>query len=354
MRFCFAYSCRSVLLDASREATLGFIGVWCKELRLSRFFSVFAILPFLLFAFAIEAQTYLDARLSKSEAMTGDSLVLRLTAKLPEGAMLVEPHLSLPPGFSAFELLRSTSWDTLERQGGFLMLQRDFVLIAWDSVQLQIPPVVLAYRLPQDTTVQVLQSRPLALKIGFPPLEEGEELKPIRSIEREPSYWSDVLKPWMLIPLLLVLWLLVRWWRRYSDRQLSELVQQEPPLPPHEQALKQLELLEQNAWWKQGRVKEFHTALSHLLRAYLEVRFGIQALEQTTPEIIAQLRQSRVPAAWTDSLKELLSIADLVKFAKAQPPEDFHQKALDKVRAFVLETAERETENRDEREIGDG
>ncbi len=312
--------------------------------RTSMLFRFFAF-AFLLFLGLtdISAQAHLDARLSRSEVMTGDSLILRLTAKVPAGAVLFEPELALPSGFSAFDMLRSEPWDTL-RQGSFWVLQRDFVLMAWDSAQLQIPPLRLPYRLQGDSLVRVLQSRPLSLTIRFPAVEEGEELKPIRPIERESSYWSDVLKPWMLIPLLLVLWLAVRWWRRYSERSIPEVVHPQPPLPAHERAFQQLELLRQNAWWKQGRVKEFHTALSHLLRTYLEDRFGIQALEQTTPEIIAQLQKSHLPAAWTDSLRELLSTADLVKFAKAEPPEDFHEKALEEVRKFVLETAEKPEE----------
>ena len=297
------------------------------------------ILLFLLPARQLGAQPHLDARLSKSQVMTGDSLILRLTAKIPRGAAISEPQLPLPPDFSAFEILRNRPWDTLSEEGQNLLMQRDFVLIAWDSARLQIPPISLAYRLPGQDTVQLLRSRPLNLSIAFPPPEKGEELKPIRPILKEPPLWSDFLKPYMLIPLFLLLWIAVRWWRRYSQRQIPEPIHVEPPLPPDEYALQQLGLLEEKAPWKEGRIKEFHSALSHLLGQYLEERFGIRALEETSTEIIGQMAErSDISEEWQQKLKHLFQIGDLVKFAKAQPEESFHRQALEDIRQFVLLT----------------
>ncbi len=298
----------------------------------------------LLSAFHAGAQPHLDARLSKSQLMTGDSAILRLTAKIPRGAAISEPQWPLPPNFSAFEVLRNKPWDTLSAEGQNLVLQRDFVLIAWDSANVQVPPVSLTYRLPGRDTAQTLRSRPLRLSISFPPVEKGEELKPIRPIFREPPLWSDFLKPYMLIPLFLLLWLAVVLWRRYSQRKIPEVIHEVPPLPPDEYALQQLELIEQNAWWKTGRVKDFHLALSHVLREYLEKRFGIRALEETTPQILRQIKNSAVPADWQQKLKHILQVGDLVKFAKAEPPESFHREALEEVRQFVLLTRPHEEE----------
>lgn len=324
--------------------------------------SVLSCLLLLLGASVLQAQQpHLDARFSRTEVLSGDSVLLRLTAKVPAGAELTEPILMLPSGFSAFELLRKEPWDTIKQTGSTFLLQRDFVFIAWDSARLQIPPVLLRYRLLGDTAWQRLQSRPLELSIRFPPVERGVELKPIRPIAEEPSYWRDVLRPWMLLPLLLLLWLSVRWWRAYALRQIPEVVQPEPEVLPHEYALQQLALLRENAWWKRGRVKAFHTSLSHILRKYLEDRFGIRALEQTSGEIIDQIRQLHLPEGKINTLSELLQIADLVKFAKAQPPEHFHEEALEKIASFIEETvpssdlpAEQAGSSKEVREVGDG
>ncbi len=304
---------------------------------------LYALLLCLLITGQADAQTHLDARLSASRVMAGDSLVLRLTARVPQTAILAEPQLNLPQGFEeTLEILRAGSWDTLKAEGNQLILQRDFILMAWDSARLQIPPIALPWQLPGNEKVQVLHARPLNLEIRFPPPEKGTEIKPIRPIAKEPARWSDYLKPYMLIPLFLLLWLLAMWWRKYSERQIPEVINTEPPLPPHEYALQQLNLLAQNAPWKKGEVKAFHSALSHILRTYLEERFGIRALEETTPHILAQLQQSEVPQTWQQKIQALLQISDLVKFAKAQPQDDFHEKALEDVRAFIRETAPKE------------
>jgi hypothetical protein len=111
-----------------------------------------------------------------------------------------------------------------------------------------------------------------------------------------------------------------------------------PPLQPHELALRQLEELQKQQLWQNGQVKDYHTALTFIVREYLEKRYGILALEQTTDEILAQLRQRDFDLALSQKLGDVLQTADLVKFAKAQPTAEFHELAMTTARAFILET----------------
>ena len=108
--------------------------------------------------------------------------------------------------------------------------------------------------------------------------------------------------------------------------------------PSHELALQQLEELEQQQMWQNGEVKGYHTALTYIVREYLENRYGIQALEQTTDEILAQLRVRDFDLALSQKLGDVLQTADLVKFAKAQPTAEFHAQAMTYARSFILET----------------
>ncbi len=110
------------------------------------------------------------------------------------------------------------------------------------------------------------------------------------------------------------------------------------PLSPHEWALRQLEVLQKQQMWQNGQVKGYHSALTHVVREYLEKRYGISALEQTTDEILAQLRRHGFDASLAQKLADVLQTADLVKFAKAQPTAEFHEQAMAYARSFILET----------------
>src|SRR5690606_8174161 len=90
-----------------------------------------------------------------------------------------------------------------------------------------------------------------------------------------------------------------------------------PPRPPHELALEQLALLSAQKLWQNGKTKAYYSELTNILREYIEARFGVTAMEQTTEEIIMAMK--RLPDFDTEkinAIRRVLFLADLVKFAK--------------------------------------
>jgi hypothetical protein len=107
---------------------------------------------------------------------------------------------------------------------------------------------------------------------------------------------------------------------------------------PHEWAFRALDELEKKRLWQSGEIKEHYTLLTAILRGYLERRYSINALEQTSDEIILQLRQQSLSNDLLDDTAELLSVSDLIKFAKGNPGADIHTTTIQRVRKFVQET----------------
>jgi hypothetical protein len=114
--------------------------------------------------------------------------------------------------------------------------------------------------------------------------------------------------------------------------------------PAHEIAFEKLEELRMAELWKKDRVKEHQTQLSFIVREYLENRYQIKALESTTAEITRDLNTAELEAKDVSELRDLLQIADLVKFAKAKPKEDIHARFLQQVFDFVERTQKMETD----------
>jgi hypothetical protein len=90
--------------------------------------------------------------------------------------------------------------------------------------------------------------------------------------------------------------------------------------------------------WQSGEVQEHYTLLTAILREYLERRFGIHAMEQTSDEILAQLQLKQLSEILLQDTHDLLQVADLIKFAKADPGVDMHAAAIERVRSFVQQT----------------
>jgi hypothetical protein len=108
---------------------------------------------------------------------------------------------------------------------------------------------------------------------------------------------------------------------------------------PHEWALMELERLRVKKLWQAGKVKEYHTALTDILRKYIEDRFLLKALESTTAEIIDDLKEViNFPVESRMKLSEILTTADLVKFAKFIPAPNDNEKSMEDAVGFITST----------------
>ncbi|MDG2040858.1 MAG: hypothetical protein P8J30_10295 [Ilumatobacter sp.] len=127
------------------------------------------------------------------------------------------------------------------------------------------------------------------------------------------------LLPWLLG--LLALAAAGYWaYRRYRQRERPAVtIPVEPPRPAHEVALESLAALEASGLLELGEIKTYHIRVSDIVRVYAEDRFGIDAMEMTTGEVLAGLREHGVGSAVVADFRQLLDRCDLVKFAKFRP-----------------------------------
>ena len=109
-------------------------------------------------------------------------------------------------------------------------------------------------------------------------------------------------------------------------------------------ALNQLDKIKQEKPWQQGRSKEYHTELTDVVREYIERVFSVNSMEMTSEEILEHLRNLRMEQKTAYSgLKQILKLADLVKFAKWNATPDEHELSLTNAYLFVNQTKVEET-----------
>jgi hypothetical protein len=94
-----------------------------------------------------------------------------------------------------------------------------------------------------------------------------------------------------------------------------------PPLPPdpYTAALARLDAIEAERWTACGDVARHYEAVADALRDYLEEADGLPARERTTAELLWSLPPRLAEGGLRRRVQEVLSDADLVKFAKLRP-----------------------------------
>ena len=114
------------------------------------------------------------------------------------------------------------------------------------------------------------------------------------------------------------------------------------PLDPWDWAYEELKRLEHEGLLGRQKFVEYFVKLSDIARRYLEGRFSLRAPEMTTEEFLISLKQTQhLNQSQKESLKEFLTLCDLVKFAKFEPQMKDGEKGFYLVKQLVDDTKNR-------------
>lgn len=157
--------------------------------------------------------------------------------------------------------------------------------------------------------------------------DQGADFYDVRQPEEVPvRTWRLV---WALLAAILtalVAFAVIRYLQRPKPVIAAPL---KPPEPAHVRARAALDALARENLPAQGKVKEFYFRLSEILRGYLGELYAFDALESTTPELIAALQARSTPGLPMDALKTFADESDFVRYAKQDPGPDACKAALE-------------------------
>ncbi len=129
-----------------------------------------------------------------------------------------------------------------------------------------------------------------------------------------------------------------KFWKKYRSSNLKDIFIK-PKLPAHIIALNSLEDLRLKRLIENGRVKEYYSEISEIIREYLFGRFSISAIEMTTDEILSEVENVKDISNDSISLLDyILKNSDLVKFAKFIPDSYVSDKCMKNSLEFVNQT----------------
>ncbi len=292
-------------------------------------------------------------------SLNGFAQTVRVSTRLDTNAMLIGDHVGLTLKFTGpsktqviwpflpdtilgnINIIGRGKIDTSFSDGQKeINLSQQFTITCYDSGFYTIPPFDFRYRVLPDTTVQTASSQLMMLMVHTLKVDTTQAIKPIAGPLRVPITFREMV-PWILIALGTIAAVLLGIWY-YQRRKKNQPVFQLKPkvvLPPHERALMEMEKLRVKKLWQSGKVKEYHSELTEILRRYIETRFSVPALEQTSGEILENLSESaECSSTATGRLRNMLILADMVKFAKSIPLPAENEQSLNDGIEFVYET----------------
>ncbi len=223
-----------------------------------------------------------------------------------------------------------------------ILLSQKLHVTCFDSGYFVIPPFKF---LRNGDSLKYVETKPLLLEVIAFEVDTTQAIKDIKPPLEAPYTFKEAL-PYIIAGLLIVILVLVVIYY-FNKRKATKIVVQptEPKLSAHELALMQLKMLQEKKLWQQGNYKLYHTDLTDILRQYLQERFGVMALEQTTDEILKSFRSIDISDPLKSNLKQVLELADFVKFAKINPIASENELSMQHAVAFVNATAIKEQEN---------
>lgn len=298
-------------------------------------------------AFVASAQIEGNVRPSNAPRISGrfepDSIGIgdRFTYSIEVEKDLVQTVIF--PNFAAsageqFELIEDVPVDTLERDGRRLKLRKSFRLAAFqEGVQRILPQVMYADKNIIDT---LYGEDTLSLLVTTFEIDSTShsifDIKPQKTLPFRFGEISGYLM-WSLVALVVLaigLYVAYRIMRHYG-KSLSDIFHPAPPMPPHEEAFRALERLYVLRLCQHDKHKLYYSTLTDILRRYIAARFEVGAMEMTSDEIIAAMRDVELQKKAAMDMADVLRAADLVKFAKAIPESEENEAAYQAVWDFV-------------------
>lgn len=295
------------------------------------------------------------ATIQPSDILIGEQAVITIEVISPKDRSILFPVFK-DTIVTGVEVLGMDKPDTIMTE--VMTISQRYIVTSFDSTLYNIPHLAVVDGL--DT----LLTNNLGLKVTSPQLNDSvlaylEKIKnketdsidfaklqitDIKPIQEPPFVWQDYILKY-LIPILIVLALAIISLIVYfllKKRKKGYYFKPKVVLPPHVVAFDKLNALKDKKLDQKDQEKEYYMELTDIIRTYIKNRFEVNAPEMLTSEIVENIANNPDLSYLADNLEQILTLADLVKFAKYKPYPDENDSSLKNSYLFVDKTKKEE------------
>ena len=283
---------------------------------------------------SITANAILDTNVIR----IGEQTKLHLQITHPKNLSVQFPFI--PDTLSKIEFINKSKIDTVSSDANTITRKQDISITAWDSGFFVITPFVFTYKQPNDTNDYTAETQPLLLTTNIIPVDTTLAIKDITAPIAVGISWREILPYALTVVAILLIVALIYYLKKRKVPLAQIIVPKVPVKPAHEIAFEELNNLKEEKLWQQGYIKQYHTRITEIIRSFIGRRYQMDALEMTTEDILSHSQINHLKGTNYEQVKYLLQLADLAKFAKAQPLAVENEQALASAYSFVEDTKE--------------
>lgn len=260
------------------------------------------------------------ASFDSTRILIGDQINFSVTVDQPSSARLSIPHFR-DTLIKNIEILSGPQIDTLPADDGRIRITGKYLVTSFNTGLYRIAPVFA--ELSDENGIKRYYSDYSILEVArvkIAPPDTSAKIFDIIAPYRAPVTLGEIL-PWLLIIIVTaaIVWLVIKYLKT-REKSVKAVVAPEIHEPAHVIAFRDLENLRDEQLWQKGEVKIYYSRLTEIVRQYLENRYEVDSLEMTTSETLKALEGKGLKKDRAyNTLKSVLTGADLVKFAKYKP-----------------------------------
>lgn len=286
----------------------------------------------------VQAQNVqVEAKLQQYTIRIGDQTKFFLTVHQPVGQRVNFPKIT--DSIAGKVVIVSTGkLDTVFDQNDrkFATVTQSYVITGFDAGTYTIPPQSFG------SAAGALKSNEVTLQVQTVKVDTTKAIYDIKQPLKVTYTFLDWVQDnwyWIVIPLLLIFGgIALYYYLTKRPKKEVEVKVVAPVIPAHVTAIRKLEELKNKKLWQQSETKQYYVELSDILREYLENRYSVKTHEKTTEEIFVSLSAKQINTDDKKLLKQILVLADLVKFAKEKPLPAENEQSLESAVIFVSKT----------------
>lgn len=279
------------------------------------------------------AQVLVEAHTDTASILIGEQIQMRVKCTVNAGQKVKFPSYSPQQQIvQGVEVVSNGSIDTLVLNNGKrLELTRRYTITSFDSAMYQIPPFKVEV---DGKTYASRNSVGLKVSTVAVDLQHSEKFNGPHAVVEQPFEWSWTMWLCALLCVAMLAAVVALAVRLTDPKLITRRVIINPPTPAHITAINNIEQIKRKP---ADDVKLYYMELTEALRSYIEKRFGFNAKEMTTNEIVRHLYETNNEEAMTE-LKSVLETADLVKFAKHKTTLTEQDQSLMSAMSYVQTT----------------
>ena len=283
-----------------------------------------------------------EAKIDSIAIFIGEQTGVTLTVVSQPDKVVQMPDIRsgqmLTPGVEVVDIIDQ---DTVNVDSETWRIQRKYLLTSFEENTYLIPAFAV------KVAGKEYKTNPLALKVmtlEVDTLHMNQFFGP-KDVQDNPFQWAEWSSLFWIsfIALILMAIAVYLYVRLKQNKPIISRILIVKHIPAHQRALTAIDKIKQEKMQSSDDQKAYYTRLTDTLRTYIKERFGFNAMEMTTTEIIVNLNKCK-DHRMISELRELFETADLVKFAKHSTLINENDLNLVNAISFIDQTKTQETE----------